>query len=113
MSCSASPKTSSRRRPAREHRGGLRRSARRPASGPLGLVLGVTLDLVIGVLVHSFNSMTAELQRNKELLEEVDLSRYLHRRPGGSPRFIVAVDGVTDPGNLGAIVRSILAGFPA
>lgn len=38
-------------------------------------------------------------------LEEADLSRYL-RRQGKQPPFIVAVDGVTDPGNLGAIVRS-------
>lgn len=38
-------------------------------------------------------------------LEEADLSRYLRRRGKRQP-FIVAVDGVTDPGNLGAIVRS-------
>lgn len=38
-------------------------------------------------------------------LPEADLSRYL-RRQGKRPPFIVAVDGVTDPGNLGAIVRS-------
>lgn len=38
-------------------------------------------------------------------LEEADLSRYLRRR-GKEPPFLVAVDGVTDPGNLGAIVRS-------
>ena len=38
-------------------------------------------------------------------LEEADLSRYLRRRGQRQP-FLVAVDGVTDPGNLGAIVRS-------
>ena len=38
-------------------------------------------------------------------LEEADLGRYLRRRGKHQP-FIVAVDGVTDPGNLGAIVRS-------
>jgi 23S rRNA (guanosine2251-2'-O)-methyltransferase len=38
-------------------------------------------------------------------LPEADLAQYLRRRPGKSP-FLVAVDGVTDPGNLGAIVRS-------
>ncbi len=38
-------------------------------------------------------------------LPEADLGRYLRRR-GSQPPFIVAVDGVTDPGNLGAIVRS-------
>ncbi len=37
-------------------------------------------------------------------LQEADLGRYLKR--GGRPPFLVAVDGVTDPGNLGAIVRS-------
>ena len=38
-------------------------------------------------------------------LPEADLGRYLRRRGAHAP-FIVAVDGVTDPGNLGAIVRS-------
>ena len=37
-------------------------------------------------------------------LQEAELSRYLRR--GKRPPFLVAVDGVTDPGNLGAIVRS-------
>lgn len=36
---------------------------------------------------------------------EIDLARLISRRPGRPP-FIVAVDGVTDPGNLGAIMRS-------
>lgn len=38
-------------------------------------------------------------------LPEADLGRYLRRRSGQAP-FLVAVDGVTDPGNLGAIIRS-------
>ena len=38
-------------------------------------------------------------------LPEADLANYLRRR-GDRPPFLVAVDGVTDPGNLGAIVRS-------
>ncbi|HEY5663409.1 MAG TPA: 23S rRNA (guanosine(2251)-2'-O)-methyltransferase RlmB [Ilumatobacter sp.] len=38
-------------------------------------------------------------------LQEADLAQFLRRR-GGRPPFLVAVDGVTDPGNLGAIVRS-------
>lgn len=36
---------------------------------------------------------------------EVDLSRLISRREGRAP-FLIAVDGVTDPGNLGAIMRS-------
>lgn len=38
-------------------------------------------------------------------LQEADLATFLRRR-GTRPPFLVAVDGVTDPGNLGAIVRS-------
>ena len=38
-------------------------------------------------------------------LQEADLAHFLRRR-GSQPPFLVAVDGVTDPGNLGAIVRS-------
>jgi 23S rRNA (guanosine2251-2'-O)-methyltransferase len=37
-------------------------------------------------------------------LIEADLAALIKRRPGRSP-FLVAVDGVTDPGNLGAILR--------
>jgi 23S rRNA (guanosine2251-2'-O)-methyltransferase len=37
-------------------------------------------------------------------LEETELSDLLRRRPGAPP-FLVAVDGVTDPGNLGALLR--------
>jgi len=38
-------------------------------------------------------------------IEEVDLGTMLQGRDG-KPPFLVAVDGVTDPGNLGAILRS-------
>ncbi len=37
-------------------------------------------------------------------LLETDLAELLKRRPGRAP-FLVAVDGVTDPGNLGALLR--------
>ena len=37
-------------------------------------------------------------------LPEADLADVIKRRPGRSP-FLVAVDGVTDPGNLGALLR--------
>lgn len=38
-------------------------------------------------------------------LPESDLESLLRRRPGRPP-FLLAVDGVTDPGNLGALLRS-------
>ena len=38
-------------------------------------------------------------------LPEVDLDALLRRRPGRPP-FLLAIDGVTDPGNLGALMRS-------
>ena len=38
-------------------------------------------------------------------LRETELDDLLRRRPGVAP-FLVAVDGVTDPGNLGALLRS-------
>jgi 23S rRNA (guanosine2251-2'-O)-methyltransferase len=38
-------------------------------------------------------------------LEEYDLDDLLARQPGRPP-FLLAVDGVTDPGNLGALLRS-------
>ena len=39
-------------------------------------------------------------------LEEVLLDDLATTRPGSPPPFLVAVDGVTDPGNLGALLRS-------
>jgi 23S rRNA (guanosine2251-2'-O)-methyltransferase len=39
-------------------------------------------------------------------IPEADIAPFLRRRSGVRPAFLVAVDGVTDPGNLGAIVRS-------
>jgi len=38
-------------------------------------------------------------------IPEADLAELLRRRPGRMP-FLVAIDGVTDPGNLGAIIRN-------
>jgi 23S rRNA (guanosine2251-2'-O)-methyltransferase len=38
-------------------------------------------------------------------LPEIEFDQFLKRTPG-TPPFLVAVDGVTDPGNLGAIIRS-------
>ena len=38
-------------------------------------------------------------------IQEADLGQFLRRRGNRHP-FLVAVDGVTDPGNLGAIIRS-------
>jgi 23S rRNA (guanosine2251-2'-O)-methyltransferase len=39
-------------------------------------------------------------------LPEADLDDLMRRRPGFPRPFLVAVDGVTDPGNLGAVLRS-------
>ena len=39
-------------------------------------------------------------------LPEALLDDLATARPGGAPPFLVAVDGVTDPGNLGALLRS-------
>ncbi len=39
-------------------------------------------------------------------LEETPLDEMATARPAGRPPFLVAVDGVTDPGNLGALLRS-------
>jgi 23S rRNA (guanosine2251-2'-O)-methyltransferase len=39
-------------------------------------------------------------------LPEVDLDDLVAARPGTAPPFLVLVDGVTDPGNLGALLRS-------
>ncbi len=39
-------------------------------------------------------------------IPEADLGALLRVGPAGKPPFLVAVDGVTDPGNLGAIIRS-------
>lgn len=41
-----------------------------------------------------------------EPVAEVDLEVLARRRSGGAPPFILAVDGVTDPHNLGALLRS-------
>lgn len=38
-------------------------------------------------------------------LPETELADLIRRRPGRAP-FLVAIDGVTDPGNLGAIIRN-------
>lgn len=47
-----------------------------------------------GVLAHA------------EALPEADLDRLVRRREGAAPPFLLVLDGVTDPQNLGAILRT-------
>lgn len=47
-----------------------------------------------GVLAHA------------DLLVPVDVATLVRRRPGGAPPFLVVADGVTDPQNLGALLRT-------
>lgn len=42
-------------------------------------------------------------------LPEVDLDTLVRAEPGGPPPFLLALDGITDPGNLGALLRSASA----
>jgi two-component system nitrogen regulation sensor histidine kinase NtrY len=51
----------------------LAEATKQISEGDLDVQVDVDADDELGVLVHSFNSMTAELQRNKELLEESNL----------------------------------------
>ncbi len=51
-------------------------------------------DAPQGVLAHA------------ETLPEADVARLVERRPDGPAPFLVVVDGVTDPQNLGALLRT-------
>jgi len=51
----------------------LAEATKQISEGDLDVQVDVDADDELGILIHSFNSMTAELQRNKELLEESNL----------------------------------------
>ncbi len=58
-----------------------------------------------------FDTMTATqsaqgVLARAQALTEFALDELLRTRRGGAPPFLVALDGVTDPGNLGALLRS-------
>ena len=59
----------------------------------------VDADDELGVLVHSFNSMTAELQRNKELLEESNLELVSSNQRLAEERAVI-----------GAVLQNVAAG---
>ena len=117
------------RRPGRGPPGGPRAAARRAAEGPRGVAARATrspptvLDDILE-LAEAERVPVREVGRGKffaearceapqgVLAKAAPLEPRSARRPGGArsrrgrPPFLVAVDGVTDPGNLGALLRS-------
>ncbi len=69
------------------------------SEGNLDVQVEVDADDELGVLVHSFNSMTAELQRNKELLEESNLELLSSNQRLAEERAVI-----------GAVLQNLAAG---
>ena len=82
--------------------------------GPLADIAELALELRIPVKQVSAGKLAGAARSESpqgvlarcDELEEVDLDVLLAARPGGAAPFLLAVDGVTDPGNLGALIRS-------
>ncbi|MGI8663146.1 MAG: 23S rRNA (guanosine(2251)-2'-O)-methyltransferase RlmB [Acidimicrobiales bacterium] len=82
--------------------------------GPLGDIAELASELRVPTKRVSFAKLNAASRSEAPQgvlarcapLEEADLDVLLRRRPGHGAPFLVAVDGVTDPGNLGALIRS-------
>ncbi len=68
----------------------LAEATRRISEGDLDFQVEVDADDELGVLVHSFNSMTAELQRNKELLEESNLELLMSNQRLAEERAVIS-----------------------
>ena len=77
----------------------LAEATQRISDGDLDFQVEVDADDELGVLVHSFNSMTAELQRNKELLEESNLELVASNQRLAEERAII-----------GAVLQNLAAG---
>jgi two-component system nitrogen regulation sensor histidine kinase NtrY len=77
----------------------LAEATRRISEGDLDVQVDVDADDELGVLVHSFNSMTAELQRNKELLEESNLELVSSNQRLAEERAVI-----------GAVLQNVAAG---
>lgn len=77
-------------------------------------LVDLALDLHVPVREVSANRLRSEARTEAPQgvvaraapLPEADLDDLAAGRPGGPPPFLVALDGVTDPGNLGAVLRS-------
>ncbi len=68
----------------------LAEATKRISDGDLDFQVEVDADDELGVLVHSFNSMTAELQRNKELLEESNLELLMSNQRLAEERAVIS-----------------------
>jgi len=68
----------------------LAEATKRISEGDLDFQVEVDADDELGVLVHSFNSMTAELQRNKELLEESNLELLMSNQRLAEERAVIS-----------------------
>ena len=82
--------------------------------GPLADIVDLAEDLRVPVKIVGRAKLDAAARTDAPQgvvafaapLPEADLDDLARPGPDGTPPFLVAVDGVTDPGNLGALLRS-------